>query len=62
MYQRFPKSCNRVGENVKIYAMKTLHENRQEMFIMDELDREKMLKIRGGTDPNDGDPSKPIIK
>ena len=42
--------------------MKTLHENWKEKFITDELDREKMLKVRGGGDPNDGNPSGPIIK
>jgi hypothetical protein len=42
--------------------METLNENWKELFIADELDRSEMFRIRGGGDPDPGDPGDPIIK
>jgi len=41
--------------------MKTVNENWKELFE-DSLTLQEMLRVRGGGDPGDGDPSDPIVK
>jgi hypothetical protein len=41
--------------------MKTVNENWKELFE-DSLTLQEMLRVRGGGDPGNGDPSDPIIK